>query len=161
MEGLRVLKSNGLGHCGCPRPWQSKQLAAVTKTEKCFWNPGPCQECRQTCSSTATLGLQTFPSSHPSQLSLASPLHASDTGLSAFFKEDNQSCYGMRGGRTLPCPGQLLGKRGQLQRWTHCWEERKEPAALAGFQKSLTGSSPASLLLQIPSSRSGRESRQE
>lgn len=75
-------------------PWQSKQLAAVTKTESALesWTLPRMQanllfHCHP--------GAPDLPILSPQPASLASPLHASDTGLvlPAFFKEDNQSCY--------------------------------------------------------------------
>lgn len=89
-----------------------------------LWNPEACQQCGQTCSPTAALGL----SPQPGFLLL--PLGASDAGLVP-------TCLLLGSHSVLPprreeghhlVLGMLLGKRGQLQ----CWEE-KESAALASF----------------------------
>lgn len=105
-----------------------------------LWNPGACQECWQTCSAAA-LGLQTCP---PQQAFLllppgASCLPASRKPLSPASEKE---------GRMSPCPGQVVGPERAAPALTHCWEERKKPAALAGFlRRSPTrGSSPPSLL---------------
>lgn len=49
-----------------------------------------------------------------------------------------------KGGRMSPCPGQVVGQERAAPALTHCWEERKKPAGLAGCRQR--SSTPANLL---------------
>lgn len=92
-------------------------------------------------------GAPDLPILSPQLGSLLPPLVHLTQGLSCLPSSRKPVCpTSKKGERTSPCPGQVVGQERAAPALTHCWEEKKETAALAGFpQRSPTGSSPASL----------------
>lgn len=140
-EGLGAL--NSLVHRGLGRV---NDWLTVTKTESAVESWG-LPRMRANPFFHCCPEAQTFPSSQPSQVPSSLPWVHLTLGLSRLpSSRKPPSPASKKGGRTSPCPGQVVGQERAVAVRTHCWEERKQPVALASFpqRKPTQGSSPAS-----------------
>ena len=141
-------KGLGLWKAGCPVALAEQAIGHSNKNRKCFGILGPAKNAGKPALPLPRWAPD-LPILAPQPASLASPLHTSDTGLvlPAFFKEDNQSVLVLRReeGHCLVL-GNCWARQGSSS--TDPLLGREEGTRSPGRfpQKSLTGSSPASLL---------------